>query len=76
MYMMYRIFFRALMQSDLLTTEVLDPANSPKNELVEETMQDLGQIDIDAEIEALPLPEEFFKQDVTIFAFPKCAVSR
>ena len=64
------------MQSDLLTTEDLDPANSPKNELVEETMQDLGQIDIDAEIQGLPVPEEFFKQDINIFAFPKCAVSR
>jgi len=67
---------RSIMQSDLLSTEVLDPASTSKVDRVEETLQDLGNVDIDAEIESMPIPEEFVNQEVNIFVFPKCEVSK
>ena len=62
------------MQSDLLSTEILDPATS-KDDHVEETLRDIGNIDIDAEMESM-IPEEFVSQEVNIFIFPKCEVSK
>jgi len=65
---------RSIMQSDLLSTEILDPATS-KDDHVEETLRDIGNIDIDAEMESM-IPEEFVSQEVNIFIFPKCEVSK
>jgi len=71
---------RTIMQSQLLTTVVVggekDDLAEPQ---IEETLRDMSQADVDAELEALPLPEsmqDLIKAQINIFAFPQCEVSQ